>query len=395
VTSAPCPSEAELSRALGAAPGAELARHLSACETCQATWAGLSAAIAHARQLHARPLPSRVPDEERRDEVRAALLARAALPLRHGASRPSWAVGATALASCVIVALWLTKTRPAAAPAPSRVVVRSGPGARYAVVSPPPWETIHLWDGSIDLEVEPLHPGERVRVEVGDGEVEVRGTRFQVVARADRLVGVDVTHGRVEVRPRGASVAVLGVGERWRSVADGPEVAPPPPAVAAREAPPEAREPRPRRDVEPRFRQHLTPGAGAAIARALRPTREEGLYDDAWDALRARRFEEAAAGFGRILAESPTCALADEAGFWRATALARGGRSSEAIAAFRAFLDSTRTSSRRGEASVILGWMLVDAHRPDEARGLFRAAAADPHATVSASAREGMKALGN
>jgi hypothetical protein len=388
MTTTSCPPESELSRRLGAAPGAELARHLSDCETCQAMWAGLSDAIARARAL-----PSRVPDGERRDEVRAALLARAALPPARGASRLSWALGATALAASVIVALWLAKTRPAAL-APSRVVVRSGPGgARYAVVSPPPWETIHLWDGSIDLEVEPLRPGERVRVEVGDGEVEVRGTRFQVVARADRLVGVDVTHGRVEVRPSGARVAVLGMGERWRSAVEAPsEVASPPPVAAPAL---EDRATPPRRDAEPRSRERLTPGAGAAVARALRPTREEALYDDAWDALRARRFEEAAAGFGRILAVSPTCALADEAGFWRATALARGGRSSEAIAAFGAFLERQPTSSRRGEAAAILGWMLLDAHRPDEAKPLFRAAAADPHETVRASAREGTKALGN
>jgi len=206
-------------------------------------------------------------------------------------------------------------------------------------------------------------------------------------------VGVDVTHGRVEVRPSGARVAVLGVGERWRSAVEAPpEVASPPPVAARALEDPEAP---PRRDAEPGSRQRLTPGAGAAVARVLRPTREEALYDDAWDALRARRFEEAAASFGRILAVSPTCALADEAGFWRATALARGGRSSEAITAFGAFLGRHRTSPRRGEASAILGWMLVDARRPDEARPLFRAAVADPHETVRASAREGMKALGN
>jgi hypothetical protein len=52
-----------------------------------------------------------------------------------------------------------------------------------------------------------------------------------------------------------------------------------------------------------------------------------------------------------------------------------------------------RRSQRRGEASAILGWLLVDAHRPREAEALFRAAAADPHANVRASARDGLDAI--
>jgi TolA-binding protein len=376
-----CPSEVELSRSLDRGPGAELARHLSGCQGCQSTWVGLNAAIDLAREL-----PTNVPDRQRRDEVRTALLARAAFPFRGAASRLTWGVGVAVLASTVIVALWLTRTRPASDLAGSRVVVRPGPGARFAIVSPPPWETIHLWDGSIDLEVQPLGPRERVRVEVGDGEVEVRGTRFQVVARADRLVGVDVTRGRVEVRPKGASVAVLGTGQGWRTTADVP------PSVESPQPDVDRLAQEPRRDVETKSRR-MAPGARAAVERALRPTRQEALYDDAWDALRARKFKDAAAGFARILAESPSCPLADEAGFWRATSLARGGESLEAITAFRGFLATYRTSPRRGEASAILGWLLVDAHRPDEAARLFRTASADAHETVRASAREGLAAL--
>jgi TolA-binding protein len=131
----------------------------------------------------------------------------------------------------------------------------------------------------------------------------------------------------------------------------------------------------------------------ARVERALGPTRQEQLYDDAWDALRARRFEEAATGFGRVLSESPAGTLADEAAFWRATSLARGGHPDKAVPAFRDFLGKYRSSPRRGEAATMLGWLLIDAHQPGEAAPFLRSAADDPDANVRKSARDGLDAI--
>jgi TolA-binding protein len=137
--------------------------------------------------------------------------------------------------------------------------------------------------------------------------------------------------------------------------------------------------------------------ASTDVERAANPTRREAQpeaqYDDAWDALRARDYKEAADGFGRVLNESPAGPLADEAAFWRATALARGDDSAAALSAFRQMLDAYPRSPRRGEASTILGWLLIAAHEPTEAEGRFRAAVDDPHEDVRASAREGLDAL--
>jgi TolA-binding protein len=127
-------------------------------------------------------------------------------------------------------------------------------------------------------------------------------------------------------------------------------------------------------------------------ARALRPTRQEQLYDDAWDALRAGRFDKAAAGFARVLSESPRGPLGDEAAFWRATSLARGGHPEKALPAFEEYVATYRSSTRHNEAATILGWLLVDAHRPAEAVPLFRGATQDPDASVRKSAREGLAA---
>jgi hypothetical protein len=60
-----------------------------------------------------------------------------------------------------------------------------------------------------------------------------------------------------------------------------------------------------------------------------------------------------------------------DAAFWTAVALARGGRSADAIAAFRNMLGGYPNSPRAGEASAMLGWLLVDAHQLDEAAKRF------------------------
>ncbi|HEY2729148.1 MAG TPA: tetratricopeptide repeat protein [Polyangia bacterium] len=376
MTRSACPSEDE---ALQPPGDAELDRHVATCPRCRATRDELLRAIALAKAL-----PSNVPGAARREEVRASLLATAAAEPAAVAPRTSWAVGGIVAVAAVILALGLARGRRPPEPARSHVVVRPASGARYAIASPPPLETIRLWDGAIDLDVQPLGPGDRVRVEVGDGEIEVRGTRFQVAAETDRLVGVEVTHGRVEVRPRGAALATLGAGQRWRAAPRAAPERPSPPAELPVAEPPRA--------IAPRLRR-VAARAEAGVARALAPTRQEALYDDAWDALRARRFDEAATGFGRVLAESPSGPLADEAGFWRAIALARGKKNAEAVPAFRAFLATYPASPRRGEASAILGWLFVDAHRMEEAAALFRTAAQDPHESVRASAREGLGAF--
>jgi TolA-binding protein len=395
MTSPGCPSEEELSVALGLDGDVRVARHVEGCASCRAMQASLREAIDHARQL-----PPGLPDPSRRDEVRASLLARGAAdpiypklpePPRMGRRREAWRLGFAA-AAVAVVALAMRAGPPP--PRRSHVSVRAGVGARYEL-SPPPWETVRLWEGTIDLEVDPLGLHDRVRVQVGDGEVEVRGTRFQVEAREDRLFSVTVAHGRVEVRPSGAAPTVLGAGGAWRAPAAAalpvpaalaPSLTPSPPPVVGETSPaPTPKTPSPVRREATR--------AEAGVERALRPTAQEQLYDDAWDALRARRFDDAAQGFARVVGASRGGALAGEASFWRATSLARGGHPQEAVSAFRGFVTGYPRSPRSGEASTILGWLLVDQQRADEAAPLFRGAIDDPDPNVRKSARDGLAAL--
>ena len=127
----------------------------------------------------------------------------------------------------------------------------------------------------------------------------------------------------------------------------------------------------------------------------VRPARaaEEVSYDDAWAALRTGDFPHAATGFARVVLLAPDSPLVEDASFWRAVALARGKRSAEAVSAFHDFLDGYARSSRAGEASAMLGWLLIDARAFDEAARRFDAAAGDPDPAVRTSARAGLDAL--
>jgi TolA-binding protein len=378
-----CPDEAALSRALTSGQNDKLARHLRTCASCRRTWSEWAEAIALARTL-----PANVPPEARREELRVALLAAAGVEPVTAAPGAAWMGSAAVLTAVAVVALWLGHRRHEQPVARAHASFAPAVGTRYAVVSGRPRETVRLWQGALALEVDPLGPRERFIVEVGDGEVEVRGTKFEVVARADRLVRVEVTHGRVEVRPNGAALVVLEAGQVWAAPAaraqDGT-------TVSAPAAPPIAR-PSESREPEPRTRR-VAQRAPMGVERTTQPRQQEAQYDDAWDALREHDYKKAAEGFARVSNDAPAGPLADEAMFWRATALARGGDAAAAMSAFRRLLDAYPKSPRRGEASTILGWLLVAAHEPTEAEDRFGAAIDDAHEDVRASAREGLETL--
>jgi TolA-binding protein len=308
----------------------------------------------------------------------------------------------------------------------ARGSVHGQPGARFAAGSPGPDEVVRLEDGMIAVEVEPLGPGERFRVIVGDAEIEVRGTAFDVTARDDHLVDVTVHHGRVEVRPRGGPMTTLVANQAWHApevreaalargspareeAADGAPRSP-----LARNEPSGPRDAaRPPRSVAPPVIRpsRARPAAasehddvtGDAAPRELTvsdhpkpaPARppEELAYDDGWAAMRTGNFARAATSFARVFIVAPDSSLAEDATFWHAVALARGGRRAEAINAFRDFLELQRRSTHAGEASAMLGWILLEAHDRDEAARRFRDAAGDPNPAVSTSARAGLAAL--
>lgn len=457
-----CPGDAELARAvsLGAAP--ELADHLAGCAACRDSVESSRRVIELARDL-----PVQLPSSARREEVRTALLAAGAGAGRRSLPAAWLAAGAAGAAAAGLVGYLALARAPAAVIAHRpHGTIHPHAGARYLTSSASPDEVVQLIDGTIDIEVEPLAPGERFRVAVGRAEVEVRGTAFTVTARAGQhtieLLEVAVAHGRVAVRPEVGAPVSLGAGQAWRAalatavlsaapvppravadatahpvaarqrLASGP--ASHPAAVAEPGAPqrqpalavapsvsqrrpaaaavPSASQRNPAPAVVPSASQrsaapaavplHLAaaspepapaPGPSASAPGPAARAPEELAYDQAWAALRSDDFVRAASGFTRVLLVAPDSPLVEDASYWRAVALARGRRSAEALSAFRDFLDGYARSPRAGEASAMLGWLLIDARDYDEAARRFRAAAGDPNPAVRTSAQAGLDAL--
>jgi hypothetical protein len=316
-----------------------------------------------------RDQPVEIPDAAHREEVRTALLARAqqhvgaprggrmymlALPLAAAAAGALWFVQPAPRTPLVLPVLPIMT---------ARGHVHPHAGAAFDLASVVPDEIVKLHDGTIDLEVDPLQPHERFRVVVGASEIEVRGTAFSVTADHDHLLEVHVMHGRVEVRPVGDTAVTLVGGGAWTV-----------PQITAVSVPVVAPAP-PRRKPAPK------------------PSADQLAYTDGWSALRQSRFDDAVVAFTRTIASDPDGVLADDARFWQAVALGRASRSGDAIVAFRALVDEHPGSSHSAEASVMLGWLLVDAKQLREARERFTAGVDDATASVRESARAGLAAL--
>ena len=157
------------------------------------------------------------------DEDRDALAEALRPPARPSArARPRWAwpAAAAALAASLAVAMGLTLTmRPAAAPAiyetrPGQLMevaladgtrVRLNAATRLSVVMERHARRVEMADGEavFDVAHDPARP---FLIEVGDRQVKVVGTEFDLRHRDGRME-VTVRRGVVEVRPAGAAAA--------------------------------------------------------------------------------------------------------------------------------------------------------------------------------------------
>jgi hypothetical protein len=381
-----CPTPTELERAYWSEEeGCGVRLHVRDCARCGGQWQEIEALITLGRAVQAPPS-----SERQREELRTALLSRVK---PEAAERPAsrrarpWLVAAPLLAAAAAAAIWsMWPARETPAPAPRverRGNVLSHDDARYLLAAVMPDEIIRLVEGTITVEVEPLQPGERFRVITGDAEVEVRGTAFDVTARGDRLAAVRVIHGAVEVRAGQSPPVRVGAGESWTAPAAAPTAEPaspapepPLPTPAPRRAPP----PTPALVAPP-------PDAGRPLL-ARSPARQ--AFDEGWRAIGANDFSAAALAFERAAADPD---LAEDASFWRAVALARGGRAVPAARAFEAFLAAHPDAARAGEASAMLGWLLFERGEHRRAADRFRAALEDTSPRVRESAAAGLKAI--
>lgn len=389
-----CPDERALTRALTGDADDALRAHLSGCARCASEWSANHALIELARSAEP-PVPTRDRSEQLRTEILAkSELARPLTPLKRQPPSRRWiapGMAAVAVAAGLIVATQARSSRPAT-PDHVSVALRRGsvtphPGAAFQMTGAQPDEIVRLTEGTISVAVAPLSLGERFRVVIGDGEVEVRGTAFDVTARADRLIAVQVAHGRVEVRPQAGALVVLEAGDRW----DAPEVASPhvevpPPAIVRLPLAPSVSSGRPPTHA-PRVRR--APSASSAPATDARDPAEQA-FADGWDAFRTGDAAAAAGLFEQCLAADPDGALVEDASFWHGVALSRAGRRAGATRAFVSYLATFPRSARAGEASTLLGWLLLDDGDLDGAEARFANARNDLSSSVRANAAEGL-----
>lgn len=120
----------------------------------------------------------------------------------------------------------------------------------------------------------------------------------------------------------------------------------------------------------------------------------EQAFLEGWRAMSTTDHLAAARAMARAIEASPHGALAEDARYWRAIALARSGHTPAARAAMEELLRLLPLSPRAGENSAILGWLLLQAREPAAAELRFRAAQLDLRPAVRDSARAGLKALG-
>ncbi|HTE49401.1 MAG TPA: tetratricopeptide repeat protein [Kofleriaceae bacterium] len=409
--------------------------HAAGCDRCGPVWAEIARLARAGRELAPPPSPP-----ERREEIRAALLSqeprrdraapRRPRPGRGFAARPV-ATAAFAAGAAIALGWWLWPDGGEPGAARRRAQVLDHGGASYLVASVQPDEIIRLVDGTLTIEVGALGPGERFRVMTGDAEIDVAGAALDVTATRDRLAAVRVMRGAVEVRAQGTARRAVTSGQTWTAPVEratdsaaaaatgNPAATGAPGAGAAtgaatgaargtataaidRAGPPRP-EPRRRRGrrsaLDPRAPEPEPPPASqtrtdadAGAAPAARSPAQQA-FDDGWTAIRAGDFDVAAAAFDRAASISINPTTIEDAVFWGAVSLARDGKAAGAIRAFESFLEAYPGSARVGEASVMLGWLLLERGDHGSAERRFRAAAGDRSPRVRTSAAAGLEAL--
>ncbi len=229
-----------------------------------------------------------------------------------------------------------------------------------------------------------------------------QGRQRLLLAATIVLAGAGIAAAAWRIKTRAAPVLVeaaapAGGGKLHGVRTRGPGERSPPPAqgqvAASGPASPGPASPGPAelRQAVPRASRRV-----AVTSTSARESRAnvEIAFARGWSALRSNDFDAAAEAFGRAAAERNDNALSEDASFWKGVALDRAKRLAEAQEALSRFLVLYPRSDRAGEASVMLGWLLLRAGDLTAADMRFGSALGDPSERVRRSARAGLAASG-
>ncbi len=248
--------------------------------------------------------------------------------------------------------------RAAQSPAPLAGAVAPSPGAVWTQAREGGTERVDLEAGTLRVHVRSQGPGERFFVRLPDGEIEVRGTTFDVTALDGATRHVDVDEGTVVLRIRGSSDQSLGPGTRWAASESHPSSADEMAVAVGAASAPAAAIPR-RRSGDTHDADGLAGDDGASVyVDAMRSFRE-GLYD------------RAATAFHAFALAYPLATEAVDASFLEALSLAQAGRGEAAALAAERHLERFPRSFHRKDASILVARAASRRGRCDEAFGVL------------------------
>jgi TolA-binding protein len=250
-----------------------------------------------------------------------------------------------------------------------RIAVAPGQGAVWTQAREGGVERVELSAGTLRVRVRPQGAGERFLVRLPDGEIEVRGTTFEVTARDGTTSHVSVDEGTVVLRLRGSPDRSLGPGTSWPFA----EAAGSQKAVAAG-----SRDAFTAGGASPvSMVSTAVPAASIGAPTASIPRRSSAdahdgdqgasLYVEAMRSFREGRYDGAAAAFHAFTLAYPRAGEAEDASFLEALSLARAGRADAAALAAERHLEAFPRSFRRREASVLVARAASHRGRCDEA----------------------------
>lgn len=329
-------------------------RHRGTCSVCRERYAEDERLRDLGAELEPAPM-----EPLRARRLRAQVLRAAAEPPARSSQRWVFAIAAAVVLVVATLGVWKVRRAPIAAPAPqtSTVVPESFAGT----IAPQPdtkWsrrrdgrvERVRIDDGELRIQVRKQEPDERFFVDLPDGEIEVRGTRFWVTVRGGETLSVRVEEGVVAFRRVGAEEILLHASESWEK----------PRSVEARR----------------------TPAPSTPVASVKTPSREEPRndratsvvaveYESAVTSYREKRYPEAAQKFATFVSAHPGAAETEDAEFLEASALAHAGRPDAAALIAERFLAHHPSSFHAKDAAVLVARAARDRGDCAHARGVL------------------------
>jgi len=354
-------AEAALDGRLSRADAESFQRHVATCEHCTREVRSLDTLRAVGERL---TVLTSTPLEQRR--LRQSVLRAAnelALHPRRAPRKHAIAFGAFALAAAAAV-LALLVLWPPSAPDSSAPVVVGVPTYQIQTSQDAVWSSrnhattarLLLQGGWFELSVDKLRASQRFLLELPDGELEVKGTRFIVEVRDAKTARVRVHEGRVALRLRGQPPLLLGTGDSWPPLAAAPAATTKPIAPLAGAASNESAESsRVRAPVPSAAPTPPARGTGSVIEAPTDSIPPAGdAFAQAMSAFSAGDFGKAERLFTAFERAHPADARVEDATFLRAVARARRGDVTAAQAIARDYLRRYPNGLRRAEAERLL-----------------------------------------